>query len=363
MAVKKPDEASSDIRSMLNSVIGAGKSVLKAMDLASVKAFIESQPEVIGPVSIDELQQSGDVGASSGIVIFAASLDRGDGPESAKFVLRHAPISESRLYFEYDMARQFRVQRALQGSGVPVPEPLWLDADGRYLGVPGFIMAYRPGRAPNPSAFASGPLAEADTDERSRMIDEVMSALVKIHSVDISALGLEDFALNAPGDSAVARCVNWYWKTWEWIRQPEYERLVPVHQWLLDNVPAGDPELVHGDATLHNYMFHEKRLVGIVDWEMSCLCRAEADLALQCITNRLFAAPEGSGTPRPPSEQEWLERYYKAGGRQLRDFDYFKKLAAYLTVVAATSLQRNMPEQQRAREGGLLHGFWRTLEA
>lgn len=357
----KPGEQ--NVQSMLDTVIGAGKSAVHKLKIEDIQRFIENQPGVGGQVTISNVRGAGEVGASSGIVLFTAAYRDGSATVSRELVLRHAPGSEARLWFEYDLARQFKVQRAVYGSGCPVPEPLWLDARGTSLGVPGYVMSLTRGVAPHPDAFTRGPIAQASTDDRERMLDQVMRALVAIHQTDIKTKGLEDFAMPAAGSTPMERCVNWYWNTWEWIHLANFERLVPVHRWLLDHAPKGEPELVHGDATLHNYLFDEARLVGVVDWEMSCLARAEADLALQCLTNEIFAAPAGSGHLRPPTDAEWLARYRKAGGRALQDFDYYKKFAAYMIIVAVSALQRNVPVAARAAQDALLRPCWQRVES
>lgn len=351
-----------DPRALVDSVISTAKAAVLKVGGEQILGFIQNQPGIVGKVRIDGLRGSGEIGASSGIALFSASYDCGKGPVTRELVLRHAPGSETRLFFEYDMAAQFRVQCALQGSSAPVPEPLWLDADGRWLGAPGFVMAGARGIAPHPSAFLKGPIAEAAPAMRERMLEQIMRAMVAIHRTDIGAKNLTDFTMNAPGGTPMERCINWYWKTWDWVRLPQHERLVPAHRWLLDRIPAGEPELMHGDCTLHNYLFEDGTLTAVLDWEMSSLGRAEADLALQCVGNQLFAAPADSGLPLPPSEAEWLARYRDAGGRALRDFEYFKKFAAYMVVVAVSALQRNLPADARAAQEPLLRPCWTLLE-
>jgi aminoglycoside phosphotransferase (APT) family kinase protein len=110
-------------------------------------------------------------------------------------------------------------------------------------------------------------------------------------------------------------------------------------------------------------MFDAGQLTGVVDWEMSCLARAEADLALQCVGNELFAAPADSGLLRPPSDAEWIARYRKAGGRPLQDFDYFKRLTAFMVVIAIHSLRRNMPAEAAAAQEYFLRPLWTLLES
>ena len=129
-----------DVQSMLSSVIGAGKDVVHKVGADEIRRFIENQPNVSGEVDVTVIGDGGEVGASSGTVLFDATLDSGQGRVTRELVLRHAPVSDKRLFFEYDLSRQFEVQRALHGTDVPVPEPLWLDPDGRWLGTSGYVM-------------------------------------------------------------------------------------------------------------------------------------------------------------------------------------------------------------------------------
>jgi aminoglycoside phosphotransferase (APT) family kinase protein len=352
-----------DVQSMLSSVIGAGKIAHHKIGADEIRRLIENQPDTVGEVDVEVVGDGGEVGASSGIVAFDATFDAGQGRVTRELVLRHAPVSNNRLFFEYDLSRQFQVQRALYGTDVPVTEPLWLDPDGRWLGAAGYVMGRAHGRGQHPAAFIQGPIAEASAADRAEMLSQVMAALVAIHKTDIKAAGLENFVMKAPGVAPLERLINWYWQTWDWVHLADFERLVPVRSWLLDHLPDGEPELMHGDSTLQNYFFDGTRLAAVLDWEMSSLGFAETDVALQCLSNRIFAAPPDSGLLQPPSEEEWLAMYRAAGGRPLRDLDYFKKFAAYMILVAVSALQRNMTEQEREAQAPLLQPCWQLVES
>ena len=183
------NEPASTVQSVLTSVISAGKAAVRTIAPEDIQRFIASRPGVTGPVTISQVRANSAVGASSGIVLFAARYDSGSGPIERELVLRHAPGSDTRLFFEYDLARQFKVQKALQGTGVPVPEPLWLDANGDFLGVSGYIMVLVSGEVPNPSAFTKGPIASASALDRRSMLEAVMRALVGIHGTDCTSRG------------------------------------------------------------------------------------------------------------------------------------------------------------------------------
>lgn len=353
-----------DVRTqdVLDAVISTGQSSRAGMDAAIIERFIAGQADVEGKVTVSNVRGNAKVGASSGIVIFTAQWDGEGGRQTRDLVLRHSPNSENRLWYDYDMARQFRVQRALQGSGLPVPNGLWLDADGSFLGMPGFIMEMFPGEAPNPSAFAIGPVADASPEDRERMIDQILGSLVTLHGLDHRACGLGDYAMDADGTTPMEKCVNWYWNTWDWIQLPDHARMVPVRKWLLDNAPVGGETLTHGDSTLHNYMFVGSRLTSMLDWEMACVARPENDLALQTLGNELFAAPIESGAPQPPTQEQWIERYVRLGGRQPDDLDYYRRLTGFMILIAIASVQRAMPEEVRAAQRGFMDRLWGILE-
>jgi aminoglycoside phosphotransferase (APT) family kinase protein len=166
----------------------------------------------------------------------------------------------------------------------------------------------------------------------------------------------------ARGATPVQRCINWYWQTWEWIQDRQFARLMPVHRWLLDNAPVGGETLTHGDSTLHNYLFVGNKLTGVLDWEMSCISRPEFDIALQTVGNELFAAPPGSGFTQPPSQDEWLERYARAGGRPLEAIDYYRRASAYMILIVLLSLQRSMTEEVRASQRAFIERVWGVAE-
>jgi hypothetical protein len=56
-------------------------------------------------------------------------------------------------------------------------------------------------------------------------------------------------------------------------------------------------------------------------------------------------------------------QYREAGGRPLRDLDYFKKFAAYMILVAVSALQRNMTEAERQAQAPLLQPCWQLVES
>lgn len=150
-----------DAQSMLDSMILAGKTTVRSVGREQIRAFIEAQPGVLGGVEVTIIGATGDLGASNGCILFNAGWQTEGGTVWQDLVLRHAPGTDQRLFADYDLARQFHVQRALRASAAPVPQPFWLDPDGVWLGLPGYAMERVEGVAPSAAAYVSGPLAEA----------------------------------------------------------------------------------------------------------------------------------------------------------------------------------------------------------
>lgn len=353
-----------ELDALFTQFIQASKAVAQKVDPARVQRFIEAQEDVAGPVRLSNVRGSeSNVGSSSGILVFTAEYnDVRTGPIARDLVLRYDPQSENRLFLKYDLAEQFRLQKALQGSGIPVAKPYWLDATGEDIGMPGFIMERIEGICPNQSAFTSGLLAQASPEDRAAMLDDLMRTMAALHNIDWAARGLSDLMMDAEGATPVARIINMRWKTWEWIGTPEFERLAPVRKWLLENEPETRVVLTHGDSSLGNYMFRDNKVVAVLDWELSSLGAAELDIGIQLIANDLKKHFSGEDVPAMPSDSQWIDLYEKHSGRPIVDIDYFKRLGRYLSSVTLASQNRNLPGDIKSSQRKMSDYLWTKIE-
>jgi len=141
-----------DLGSDVNLLVSHARSRVVVMDMeewrGKLESFLEEQPEVKGKVVVTDIERA-ETGASSGNLQFTAQLDLGEGPCLNRFSVRYHPTDSFFPPSNYDLVAQFKIQKALQGTGVPAPNPLWLDSTGESLGVPGFIMEYKGGTAPS----------------------------------------------------------------------------------------------------------------------------------------------------------------------------------------------------------------------
>jgi aminoglycoside phosphotransferase (APT) family kinase protein len=97
--------------------------------------------------------------------------------------------------------REYHVMRALQETGVPVPEMLGFCEDAEVVGTPFYVMAHVEGRI-----FWDPTLPELTRAERAALYDDVNRVIAKLHDVDYTAVGLRDYGRAGSENPAVDRC-------------------------------------------------------------------------------------------------------------------------------------------------------------
>jgi aminoglycoside phosphotransferase (APT) family kinase protein len=230
-------------------------------------------------------------------------------------ILRKQPAGEL-LPSAHAVDREFRIQQALAGSGVPVPRMEHLCDDRAVIGTLFYVMEALDGRVLRDPA-----LPGLEPFERAAIYDSMNEVLARLHMLDWQALGLEGFG--RPGNY-FARQINRWTRQWYASKTreiPEIERLIA---WLPEHVPAGDEtRIVHGDYRLGNLMLHsqEPRVIALLDWELSTLGHPLADLAYNCVPYHSAAEDYGGVLGLDlealgvPSEQAYVARYCARTGR------------------------------------------------
>lgn len=300
-----------DSEAMMGGVAVASQAATGSINLESIAAFVEEQPDVEGPVVVRELPRgSGRGGYSSGMLFLEVEyLDPDRGRITRESVLRYAPGGEQRIHVEYDLGRQFDLQRALQDTAVPTPMPLWLDRSGDFLGSPGYMMELVKGdAAANVWLYGATFFTEASHDQRESMVHDLVRTMGKIHEVDVDAHGLRGHMMAAEGATGLERIINQRWRTWEWLRTDEESRLRTIRDELVSGQPDHEEVLVHGDSNYGNYLFKDGKVAAVLDWESSSVGPRELDVAIQLHINRHNLQDRGIPSTGAPSQSEWVER-------------------------------------------------------
>ncbi len=277
---------------------------------------------------------------------------------SGRYVLRRKPPGKL-LKSAHMIEREFRVLRALEGTGFPAPKTLALCEDEAVIGTAFYLMAHVEGRI-----FWDPALPELERDDRGRIFDAMNEGLATLHAVDVAAAGLSDYG--RPGSYFARQMQRWteQYRASETGTVEDMERLIA---WLGPHVPADDGRvaLVHGDWRIDNMIFDARspRLLAVLDWELSTLGHPFSDLAYQCMFWRMPKTSGGLGdidrtAHGLPTEAEYVEAYCRRAGLDaipdwtfLIAFSFFR-IIAIAQGVYKRSLDGNASNPERARQYG-----------
>lgn len=292
---------------------------------------------------------------------------------AGSYVLRRKPRGVL-LKSAHAVDREFRVQRALGRTDVPVATMRALCEDETVIGAAFYIMDMIDGRT-----FDQPSLPELSTDERGAVIDEMNRVLAAIHEVDIKATGLSDFG---PAGHYCQRQTDRWTKQYHATQTDDLPDMTALIDWLTRHMPEDDGQrrLVHGDYRLDNLLFAKDgtKLLAVLDWELSTIGHPYADLAGVLMQWSMPATTHGrglAGVDRAARglwcDQRFVDTY--CARRNLPGIDNldfylafcFFRMAAILQGVRKRALDGNAADPDRAlRLGALVPEFARAgLEA
>jgi aminoglycoside phosphotransferase (APT) family kinase protein len=292
--------------------------------LEPLMAFLDAQGLGAGDVEVTP------VGDGHSNVTYALRRDGAD------VVLRRpprGPLPPS----AHDVLREARVLSAL-ARRARVPAVLAVCDDPAVIGAPFYVMERVEGHV----VTSIGPAALDTPDDRRRIGEELVDALVEVHAVDWRDAGLEGFGKPT---GYLERQLRRFLGLWEHNRTREIPAVESVGEWLKAHLPESGPAtVVHGDYRLGNTMLAPDapaRLTAIFDWEMATIGDPLADVGYLCTlwvdrhdpTGGMF---ELSGVTREegfPLREELVARYEERSGRAMTDIRWYRTLALWKSIV------------------------------
>ena len=255
---------------------------------------------------------------------------------SGEYVLRKQPSGEL-LRGAHAVDREFRVQKSLWGTDVPVARVLHLCEDPEVIGTKFYLMDFAEGRI-----FWDPALPELEPDERQQVYDEMNRVLAAIHNVDLVETGLETFG--KPGDY-FGRQLRLWTNQYNAADGEDIAAMAPLIEWLEKNLPEDDGQttLVHGDYRIDNLMFEPDsfRIKAVFDWELSTLGHPLADLAYQVMQRSMGRDWHLQGLKGLDikalgisSEEEYVAAYCKRRGLEVLEHWTFAKAFAFFRFAA-----------------------------
>lgn len=253
------------------------------------------------------------------------------------YVLRAKPAPSAELLpSAHAIEREYRVQRALMETDVPVARVHCLCLDESIFGRAFYVMDHVPGRI-----FWDQSLPDCSNAERGEIYDELNRVISALHRVNPEAVGLGDFGRH--GDY-LARQIRRWSKQFDATRTVSIDAMDQLIEWLPRNIPADeDPvAVVHGDFRIDNVIFAQDRarILAVIDWELSTLGHPIADFAYHMMSR--YIPP---GTLRGlagldvaalgiPDESTCIASYERRSGRRfIGDWNFY--LAYNLFRIAA----------------------------
>jgi aminoglycoside phosphotransferase (APT) family kinase protein len=243
---------------------------------------------------------------------------------SQDVVLRLRPKPPA-LLEPYDLARQFKILRALQDSAVRVPRALWLEDSGDVLGRPFFLMERVGG-----DVYEMEAPADAAGATVVRMCQSLAEQLAAIHSVDLKQSGLD---VLDDGSNHLHRELDHWATEMDRVKRDSLPALERLLEALCDSTPQPCPKvtLVHGDAKPGNFAFTGGEVSAVFDWEMTTVGDPLTDIGW---LELLWMQPVGiTSHPGALDIDALLEHYETVSGIKLQNRSWYRAFNAYKMAV------------------------------
>jgi aminoglycoside phosphotransferase (APT) family kinase protein len=317
-------------------------------DVAALETWMRANVEgFAGPLSVEQFK-----GGQSNPTFRLAT-------PSCAYVMRAKPGPVARLLpSAHAVEREYRVLKALAGTDVPVARTYGLCEDETVIGRAFYVMDCVDGRV-----LWDQSLPGMSNAERDAIYDEMNRVIAALHTVDITAVGLQDFG--KPGNYFARQISRWskQYQLSETEKIPEMDRLI---EWLPPHIPAGDETtVVHGDYRLDNMIFarSEPRVLAVLDWELSTLGHPLADFSYHCMSWHIppgqFRGIGGLDLKALgiPDEAEYIRRYCARTGRDdIGNWDFYLayncfRLAGILQGIVKRALDGTASSPQALEQG------------
>ena len=290
------------------------------------------RPSVLGPALVAATGDSGWESFDYRLIAGGKSNLTFELSSAAGELILRRPPSGNLLPSAHDMGRESRVQRALAGTQVPVPQVVLTD-EGDLLGVPCYVMAKVEGhviREEFPAGYAD------DAAAKERIAGALVDTQSALHLIDPASIGMADFGR---AEGFMARQVRRWTEQWDRSKTHDVAEMTELSHRLSTNIPTAQRvSIIHGDYRLDNCIMDADdpgKVAAVLDWELSALGDPLADLALTLFywleeSDEPFGiTPSITRTPGFPGRDFVKARYAEQTGLDLSDLGYYQGFSAF----------------------------------
>ncbi|MFZ5569227.1 MAG: phosphotransferase family protein [Thermodesulfobacteriota bacterium] len=328
------------------------------LNLARVTEFLQDTlPGVSGEVCIRQFP--------SGFSNLTYSIQIGD----RDLILRKPPHGK-KAKSAHDMAREYRILKALKPVFPYAPEALVYSEELSVVGSPFYVMERIKGmilRRNFPKDFVLPPR------DAGRLCENLMDVLCRLHGLDYIEIGLEGFG---KPEGYVRRQVEGWSSRYRDARTPDAPDYEQVMGWLHEHMPPDSqkPAIIHNDYKFDNVVLNPENpleIIGVLDWEMATIGDPLMDLgsSMAYWVNR--DDPENVQLIRmlPTNAEGMLSRdelvslYLSKTGRETQCFDFYLCFGFFrLAVIAQQIYYRYYHGQTRDKRFAMLIVAVQVLE-
>ena len=323
----------------------------QTLDIAAVENWLSTHlPGFRGPVTAQKFN----VGQSNPTFRLTTPGHR--------YVLRRKPPGVL-LKSAHAVDREFRVQKALAGTEVPVAKMHVLCEDDSVIGSAFYVMDEVQGRH-----FNLPDLPDLDREARRPIQSEMSRVLAAIHGVDLAATGLSDYG---PEGNYYRRQIDRWTKQYRAAETETRPGMDDLAAWLDRSIPPDDGlrTLAHGDYRIDNMLFapDAPRIAAVLDWELSTTGHPFADVAAVIMQWSMPQGPDGRGLAGVDrraqglmEDAEFVDDYCaRAGLPGIPGFGFylaftFFRMAGIIQGVYKRALDGNASNPERGRQMGAL---------
>jgi len=281
--------------------------------------------------------------------------------DSDDLVLRRPPAG-TKAKSAHDMAREFRVQKALGPVYPFVPEMIAFCDDPAVIGCDFYVMRRIPGLIPRarlPEGLVLPPQAAR------ALCLSFVDRLVQLHGVDARAAGLESLG---KGAGYARRQIEGWTDRYGAARTWNVPRFRNVIAWLRSNAPDDVATcIIHNDFRLDNVVLDPEdptRIAGVLDWEMATLGDPLMDLGnslaywVEAGDDAVTRATRRQPTNLPGmlTRREVVAAYFDKSGLAPRDTTFYEVYGLFR--LAAIAQQIYFRYHRRETRNPAFKRFW-----
>lgn len=306
---------------------------------------------------------------------FDAVVSGPAGVERRGYILRKDPPAAAAILhtsrkLEHELLESLRAH-----TSVPVSRSYGYELDPAVFGEPAMVIERMPGNGRTSDLFHEGP----DADQVDDVIRHLCELLAELHRADVSAVdphgGLADprgVGIDASSwERYIETTLEYYLNGYDGIGyDPEFFVFLDAMQTLRRTPPRPLPlTIVHGDFNPANFLYANRRVTALIDWENARIGDPREDLGWMLTMDALSNT---SVLAHPRNEGGFLAYYNKLTGFEVtpEELAWFSMFATInVAVPVASAIGRRVRREHNqflhlymvAPSSGALIGFAQML--